>query len=368
MSSQPPLTTTPRLSLILGTEYRQRLALQMMLSAAVIYGLCLLQLWYAVLTGLPVRGAAVLITIIDVIGQIVFYVAIRSGFSRRFADQSISLPQMALAILSLAYSFIFFAPQSVGLPMLSALVIQYGGFRLTPRQCHAVGWMTVLVFGIASVCANWYDPRHLPVGQAATDFFFFLITMPMIGFVAASLSTLRLKRRQERAELRDALARVQQLATRDDLTGQPNRRYALEWLGRELGRRERRGGRLCFALIDLDHFKSINDTYGHDVGDEVLRSFARAADAVLRAESLFARWGGEEFLLIMPDATVAEVTMAVERLRAEFTRSRTHPAVMFSAGISDHRSGEAIEATLRRADQALYQAKNQGRNRSVLAA
>ena len=126
-------------------------------------------------------------------------------------------------------------------------------------------------------------------------------------------------------------------------------------------------------MIDLDHFKRINDGYGHQVGDQALMAFATAASMVLRDTDTLARWGGEEFLFLMPNTSPQKAAIALDRIRETLqtvviSAVASHLKLQFSAGLALHIGGESPEGTLERADQALYQAKNEGRHRSVVAA
>jgi diguanylate cyclase (GGDEF)-like protein len=163
----------------------------------------------------------------------------------------------------------------------------------------------------------------------------------------------------------DLTAAYQRLAMTDGLTGLANRRHGEQTMRRELARAQRYGTKLCLALLDIDFFKSINDSQGHGVGDEVLMGVGRTIMASIRESDFAARWGGEEFLLLMPNTDLEGAVVCCERIRASVS-SRVSCAgkpVTISIGISIHNPGEAVESTLARADQKLYEAKNTGRNR-----
>ena len=169
------------------------------------------------------------------------------------------------------------------------------------------------------------------------------------------------------------LALVRDQSEQDILSGTLNRRGIENKLAIELKRLERTTQSLSVALIDLDHFKAINDTAGHAAGDEALRSVVAATAAQLRAYDLLGRYGGDEFLLILPQTGCADAFTAAERIRdAVFSASlsRSRPAITLSIGISEAVAGEQAPLLLSRADQALYEAKRSGRNctRCVLQA
>jgi diguanylate cyclase (GGDEF)-like protein len=156
------------------------------------------------------------------------------------------------------------------------------------------------------------------------------------------------------------------------LTGAFNRRCIMRMLDEEIARAGRSGTPCSIALIDLDWFKRINDTYGHPTGDEVLRTFAISMFANIRSIDRFGRYGGEEFLLVLPDLSVDAAARALDRLRAiiaDLDWSAFSPSmnVTISAGVAALRPNESPDTFLARADSALYAAKAKGRNRVASA-
>jgi len=163
---------------------------------------------------------------------------------------------------------------------------------------------------------------------------------------------------------REALiAANEELARSDALTGLPNRRVLDDQLPREMARTLRSASELSLAIVDIDHFKAYNDTYGHLAGDAVLRDCAAAWDASLRGADMILRFGGEEFLVVLPDCGIDEATSILERLRAATPNGQT-----CSAGLAMWRPGETVDELVARADKALYEAKEAGRDRLVSAA
>ena len=161
------------------------------------------------------------------------------------------------------------------------------------------------------------------------------------------------------------------LANEDNLTGAPNRGHTARLAAAALQSALARNRPLTVALLDFDHFKEINDQYGHAAGDHVLREFARLARGALRATDTLGRWGGEEFLLILPDTTIGSALSSIERLRLlalgiaphPGERAETWPRVTFSAGLATTAEGAStLDEIVARADAALYEAKNAGRD------
>ncbi|MDR3671831.1 MAG: diguanylate cyclase [Holophaga sp.] len=153
----------------------------------------------------------------------------------------------------------------------------------------------------------------------------------------------------------------------DLLTGLSNRRAMMERIHGELDRSARGGCRPALLMVDVDHFKLVNDTYGHEMGDEVLQALAAAMRSAIRGYDTCARWGGEEFLVLLPETDMADAVAVGEKLRGVVHQPcPEHPAlpsVTISVGVAVHREGETLPALLRRADDAMYEAKRLGRDR-----
>ena len=189
--------------------------------------------------------------------------------------------------------------------------------------------------------------------------------------VARVRTQLRRKRYSDR--LRHSLQLSLEMAITDQLTGLFNRRYMSRHLSTLIGNAASTGKPVSFLIMDIDYFKQVNDTYGHDVGDEVLREFANRISANVRGIDLACRYGGEEFVVVMPDTDMTFAYMVAERLRqavadAPFRISQGpgQLPVTISIGVTvSEGQGDTAEALLRRADQALYRAKRDGRNRVV---
>ena len=179
------------------------------------------------------------------------------------------------------------------------------------------------------------------------------------------------EKKQTELALRAARDELERLAMTDELTGVPNRRHFLASMEREYERLNRYGHTACLALFDLDHFKKINDMYGHAAGDTVLKHFAGVLRRHIRGEDVIGRIGGEEFALLLPETTVQGAAKALERMRVELnalTLDDIAPgfAYTFSAGISEMTKNKMpYKEWMTSADVALYQAKTSGRNKVV---
>lgn len=172
----------------------------------------------------------------------------------------------------------------------------------------------------------------------------------------------------EAQQFRQHIEEQRQKSLLDPLTGLPNRAAWSERLDLEVARRQRYGGQLLLAVLDIDHFKRINDGYGHLAGDRVLKIIAGELNRRLRKTDFIARFGGEEFVLLIPATPLEGGLQLLETLRAAIEACPFHfkgepVTITLSAGIAEFRNEEAAEVTFERADQALYRAKGAGRNR-----
>ncbi|PPC97335.1 GGDEF domain-containing protein [Methylotenera mobilis] len=171
-------------------------------------------------------------------------------------------------------------------------------------------------------------------------------------------------------ELTAELDYIGQVAHQDYLTGALNRRGMDEAIEREFNRADRHNTALCIAMLDIDHFKKLNDTLGHATGDEALTHLVKVLKDVLRTTDVLARYGGEEFIIILPDTPQDEAVKVITRVQRELTKNffmynNERVLITFSAGVAERALNEAPEALIPRADAALYKAKHSGRNQVV---
>ncbi|MEF8753039.1 MAG: diguanylate cyclase [Accumulibacter sp.] len=173
------------------------------------------------------------------------------------------------------------------------------------------------------------------------------------------------------AELQQELERASTLVRHDQLTGALNRRGLEEAFEKEVGRAQRRQSALCVALLDIDNFKRLNDSLGHDAGDAALIHLATVIRETMRPQDTVARFGGEEFIILLPETPVEDAQTAVVRLQRELTRriflhNNDRQLITFSAGVTDVRPGDTQASVTKRADEAMYAAKQAGKNRVLI--
>jgi diguanylate cyclase (GGDEF)-like protein len=360
--------------LVLGTEPAMRVRVAVGLLPMLVYVAWGAMHAYIARVGAMSPDAARFMIAASVLGIVAFYPLVRSGFTARLHDAGLVLPQMLFASVWAVVGYALVAPLRPAFLQVLCLIHAFGYFSLRPRQLLFTGASTIaMLLAMLGVMAA-VAPPGFDVPEQTLKVMLSLLPLTLLTMMTMHHSRLRGQLSEQRAELEGAVGQVQQLVTRDALTGLVNRTQMQELLEREVLRQARSARAFCVALIDLDHFKQINDRHGHPVGDEVLCAFARAAQAGLRETDTIARWGGEEFLLLMRDTEPEPAgQVAVERLRmtiAELQPSQSVPALRFtfSAGVAQHRGGEPLAHTIAEADRALYAAKAGGRNRVVVSA
>ena len=173
-------------------------------------------------------------------------------------------------------------------------------------------------------------------------------------------------------KLEAELEHVSEQVSQDQLTGVLNRRGLDEAMQREMARAERRKSGLCVAVLDLDNFKKLNDTYGHQAGDDALIHLTKVVRKTLRPTDTVARYGGEEFIILFSETDLEQAVLVMRRLQRELTKrfflhNNERLLITFSAGVAMLAPGESQDAVFARADKAMYQAKVQGKNRVVSA-
>ncbi|MDP9045095.1 MAG: GGDEF domain-containing protein [Pseudomonadota bacterium] len=272
--------------------------------------------------------------------------------------------------------FLGIAPQLATVFMVSLLVtFNFAMVSFSPRQ-FLWGW---LGFGAATAVALWAGRARFS-SLAATDFnmfvlwLFFFLAIRRLALIGTQFSRLRSQLSEKNLQLTQSLERINELATHDELTGAFNRRKFMELLTDEQQRATRTGEIFSVAIFDVDHFKAVNDKFGHHAGDLVLKEFCEGVRATMRTTDRFARYGGDEFVLLMPATTSAEsAAAAVDRIRLVIAAKGWGSVVpghtvTLSAGVAAFCKEESNQQLLGRADAALYAAKRNGRNCCVAAA
>ncbi len=357
--------------LILSTNQRRRTRLTQWVIASAVYAGSVPVVGFSLELSSANQASYIYWALFLAILLISIYVALRSGWSEQFADPALTTWQILGGVVGVEWAYVICGPtRSMTLyPLL--VILAFGAFSLSWRR---IMWLTLLTLVSLIVTVTiltlsrpvGLDPllRASELHLDLTNVLMISIVLPAVSAIAAQLSFLRRRLRAQHVALTEAMEEVQRLATHDDLTGLINRRYVGERLTQEMRRFQRSGNAFSIVIIDLDFFKQVNDTQGHAFGDKVLQAFANEAKDTLRDSDLIARWGGEEFLILLPDTHGPQSVMIIQRLLARMhdVPHGTGPSLTFSAGVTEVQRDETVTEAIARADAAMYEAKQAGRN------
>ncbi len=361
------------LDALLTTEPGQRVRLAQTGLALLVMALGVLAMHYFVAVGVAPLVPVVWWSALTLLGMAVFFALIRSGWSRPWADPSLTVPQMLFALTSGAVAYTLLGPGRGAVFPVVMVVLMFGMFQVSPRQMRWLSAYAVLLFGAVMGLMVARQPRAYPVAIEVGHFLLVATMVPAVSLLAARLSRMRHRARLQRAELAQALSRLREHTTRDELTGLINKRHMQLLLEQEHQRCVRSGQSFCLAMLDIDRFKPVNEAHGYAVGDAVLRAVAQEAQRHVRLSDVLCRWGGEEFVLMMSDTRAALARGGLERLHQQVGALRVlHGTVAvgitLSAGMAEHHAGEDVLQTLARAQNALQEAQALGYDRVVVAA
>lgn len=303
--------------------------------------------------------------------NITFFFAVYFGFNEKFKDPSLTIPLMFWAMSCLMYTVYLTAEVREILLMFNFFILVFGTFHLNMRQ-----FVLVTTYGVFCYLAviqllilnypSLIDPHAEWIAFAG----FTLVSCAYI-VVAFEMNSIRKYLRQKNKTLALAIEKIEIISITDDLTQVKNRRYILDALEQQkhLGQRNEYVFSVC--LLDVDFFKNINDHYGHLCGDAVLVYCCEKISRLMRKADYFGRFGGEEFLLILPLTHKEQAKQVAERIRqliedAQLDSTKPELKVTLSIGVVEYQKPETTESLLGRVDNALYAAKAGGRNQVVV--
>ncbi len=303
-----------------------------------------------------------------------FALVIACRWNLRFADKDLMVAQFCVA-MGVILGGLLLLPQLWVLFLIGVIdIFIFGMMRFGPRQ-FIVAWLLVGVLTAAAVYAVRGQLGQMAVSGASL-FILMLYLFMVLGQLTvfgAGITALRNRLSEQNRQLAESLQRIQELANHDDLTGVLNRRAFMQLLADERARVLRYGGLFAVVLLDIDHFKRVNDGFGHQAGDAVLKAFCQVANTGIRTTDRLGRLGGEEFIVLLISlAGVDAARIAAERIRTavaahDWNRVVSGLSLTTSLGVAVFERDETVEILIARADRALYAAKDSGRNRTVMA-
>jgi diguanylate cyclase (GGDEF)-like protein len=358
--------------LIPDSDPKQALRIRRYLMAA---GSALLVLFLLVISHIQgMLGLQVLIRATVLICALIAltFAVFRSGLNRRFPDPSLTMELIALSSMVLVYIMYLAENMRVVLLVVYLMPFLFGVFRLDRARLLFLALLVLLAYAGMVLYSAHTRPGSIDTATEVTLFVVLGTVLPWFAAMGGYIHKLRVRLNESNRDLQQALEKVHDLSIHDELTGMYNRRYLMEALRREQVRYARSGSQFSVCLLDIDHFKQINDESGHPVGDLVLQEFARLTQTTLRGADICGRFGGEEFMLLLPQTESERAKVIAERLRLaiaqrDFPGMHVQRRITATVGIAAYRPKEDIEQTIARADAALYRGKAQGRNCVVLS-
>lgn len=319
----------------------------------------------------------IVFTAASILGGTLLVLTLQSGLNRRLRDPSMTMLQIIWPIIPSLYVMYFVTlPQGRVIFLLMASAgVMFGTLALNRQQMLMIAGTYFLSYCLLVMLLTLNAPDRVYWPMEAMVLFAYAALLSIVAYLGSYISALREKIRSSNRQLRKANVELVELATRDPLTSLPNRRTVMEQFDREAARTERYSPvnrALGISVLDIDQFKRINETYGHQAGDEILRKVSQTLEATVRKGDYIGRIGGEEFLLLFPDTSPDHAIPAANRIRKAvealtFDELPDSVSVTVSQGIAIHQPGDTVAQTFNRANEALHQAKQSGRNRIVAA-
>ena len=356
--------------LFIGSEPRMRRMLGYWAATCLLYTMAMLLMFGLIDAGVvdPTAGTPLIrFGMTSIFGC---YFLIRAGDALGLRPAQLAVLQSLVAMSCTIGVYALVGPLRGASLMLLLVIVVFNTFSLHTRATLALCAIAVAELGATMLWMVDRFPERYPARIELLHFALTLASLIAVSLLTGEMNKLRGRLKRQKEELTSAVDTIRTMATMDELTALANRRHMNEVLGTEERRKDAPARRVCIALLDLDFFKAINDRYGHAGGDAVLRSFAAAARSQLRAGDVLARWGGEEFLLMLPDTDLDAAAAVVQRMADQVGASSIKEldralTITFSAGVVERCAEEPFADTISRADRAMYLAKTSGRNRIV---
>lgn len=351
---------------VFGHTAKMRRVLKFWVGTTALYLVCVGFIWRDIHVGRIPRDGGLFVIGLGVSGVLAFYFILRTSEFFGFRNWKIACGQAMFAILYDVALYGVLTPIRGGMLIGLPVIIAFCAFSLRPHQTIRLSGFAIISLACVAAFLHWSSPQAHPAYDETVFFLQATLGVICITYLTNQLNKLRYRLHLKNNELIRASARINTLAKTDELTNLANRRYMMDRLACAEADYDHSAPKICLALIDLDHFKSINDRFGHAVGDSVLQTFAIEAKAVLRPYDELARWGGEEFLLLMPNTEMKNAINVIERLASrlrsiQFSGVLEPLKITFSAGLVERSPNENFNDAIRRADRAMYAAKEAGR-------
>lgn len=304
-------------------------------------------------------------------GNLIIYFVIKGNFNLKLKDPDLVVHMIFWSIICIIVPTYFMSSTLRSVFIMNYFIVMlFGSFKLNLRQFLILTSIAVASLGFVISFVMKHNPNEIKLYNEILLWGMFTFVAYSFAFICNSISEMRVKLKLQREELRAAFSDIIKISVTDELTNIYNRRYALDFIANMKLKTDKGIDKFVICMIDIDFFKVINDTYGHDVGDLVLKTFTAEVNKLIRHDDCLARFGGEEFLLILShiDLTIAEdvLNRILKHIREITFQDINTLKVTASIGATSYIQYESIDSVIKRADTLLYQAKQAGRNRFIL--
>lgn len=362
----------PMFKLLLSSDPKQTLRMYRHLAAlmaALIFTLVSVFFFHSNLYSID-RFTLYAIVISYWVGCLLFTIMLRTGLNKKYVDPSLTVPQILWNTLFLLI-ITYLLNERRGLMLMAYFgILSFGYFKLRFNEFLSVAMFAILGYAFIIGYLFTYEPDRISIKLEFIQWMIFTLTIFVMLYTGSAIHHLRDRAKKQYVELQDALELNKKLAITDELTGLYNRRYFMEKLAQQKALSERNGSDFVICYCDLDHFKRINDNFGHHAGDCVLQLFTKILKSSLREIDYVARFGGEEFVCLLVNTDINNAIKVAERIRdtlANYKFNDIAPSLRttVSIGVANFKQFNTVQETLMSADNRMYLAKELGRNKVI---
>jgi diguanylate cyclase (GGDEF)-like protein len=305
------------------------------------------------------------------VGNILYYLIVKTNVNLKLKEPDLFMPMMIWSIFCvIAPTYFMSGTMRAIFVMNYFVVVVFGVFKLNLKQFITLTGFAVSVLGFVIVFYMKKNPSTIHLFNELLLWIIFSVTSISFSLICNNVSNLRQKLKEQKLSLMSAFSDIHKLSITDELTGIYNRRYMMDFMATKKLKVDKGIDDFIACIIDIDFFKKINDTYGHDVGDIVLKKFSNEINKLIRNGDCFARIGGEEFVLIISHVNLETATEVIERIMNKIRNLNfdgyPNLKITISIGMKAYEKGTSIEELLKQIDVLLYKAKNTGRDKFVM--
>lgn len=300
-------------------------------------------------------------------GNLALYFFVKKGLNKKLKEPDMFLPLIIWSIFCIMTPLYYMTETLRSISIMNYfLIIVFGIFKLNFKQFISITIYSIVLLGLLILMTIKKDYPNINIYNELILWLMFSLVSISFAFICNSIGALRKKLYEQKKELIKAFSEIKKISVTDELTGIYNRRFAVDFIVNKKLKVDKGLDRFIICMIDIDNFKKINDIYGHDIGDIVLKNFSKEVHYLIRGEDCFSRFGGEEFLLVLSNVDLKIAKEVVYRIMNKIRDMRFNEVpelkVTVSAGLVEYKKDMSVEELLKKADILLYKAKENGRD------